>query len=197
MLAAPCRSHPLIRFLFGIRLYIPIPHYLLEEDTMSAPAIPLSEFDSEMASTRRLLERVPEEKGQWKPHEKSFPLGHLAQLVARMPGWFPLILDSSELEMSGTPGYSFEPTSVLLQEFDAGVEKARDALGRVTGDALDAPWSLTMGGQVLMTQSKGLAARESLRHLSHHRGQLTVYLRLLDVPIPSIYGPTADEGWSG
>jgi uncharacterized damage-inducible protein DinB len=164
---------------------------------MGAPAFPISEFDTEMASTRRLLERVPEEKGEWKPHEKSFPLGHLAQLVARMPGWFPLILDRSELDLSSGPSYSFEPTSVLLEEFDAGVEQAREALGRVTGEALDAPWSLTMGGQVLSTQPKGEAARESLRHLSHHRGQLTVYLRLLDVPIPSIYGPTADEAWGG
>lgn len=164
---------------------------------MATPAFPLSEFDKEMASTRRLLERVPDDKGEWKPHEKSFPLGHLAQLVAGMPGWFPLILDQSELDLSEGPGYSFEPTSVLLQQFDAGVEKARDALTRVTGDDLDAPWSLKMGDQVLSTQPKGEVARETLRHLSHHRGQLTVYLRLLDVPIPSIYGPTADEGWGG
>jgi hypothetical protein len=164
---------------------------------MSAPAFPLSEFDQEMASTRRLLERVPDDKGTWKPHEKSFPLGRLAQLVARMPGWFPLILDQSELDLSGGGGYSFEPTSVLLEEFDAGVKSAREALGRVTGDALDAPWSLKMGEQVISTQPKGEVARESLRHLSHHRGQLTVYLRLLDVPIPSIYGPTADEPWGG
>jgi len=164
---------------------------------MAAPAFPLPEFDKEMASTRRLLERVPDEKGEWRPHEKSFPLGHLAQLVAGMPGWFPLILDQSELDLSGGPGYSFEQTSVLLERFDAGVEKARDALGRVTGDQLDAPWSLKMGDQVLTTQPKGEVARETLRHLSHHRGQLTVYLRLLDVPLPSIYGPTADEGWSG
>jgi len=164
---------------------------------MAAPAFPLSEFDKEMASTRRLLERVPDEKGEWKPHEKSFPLGHLAQLVAGMPDWFPLILDQSELDLSGGSGYSFQPTSVLLEQFDAGVEKARDALSRVTGDDLDAPWALKMGDQVLSSQPKGEVARETLRHLSHHRGQLTVYLRLLDVPIPAIYGPTADEGWGG
>jgi len=164
---------------------------------MPAPAFPLSEFDKEMASTRRLLERVPDEKGEWRPHEKSFPLGHLAQLVAGMPGWFPLILDHSELDLSGGVGYSFEPTSVLLAQFDAGVEKARDALSRVTGDDLDAPWTLKTGEQVLSTQPKGEVARETLRHLSHHRGQLTVYLRLLDVPLPPIYGPTADEGWGG
>jgi len=162
---------------------------------MAGPAFPLSEFDKEMASTRRLLERVPGDRGEWKPHEKSFALGHLAQLVAGMPGWFPLILDQSELDLSAGPGYSFEPTSVLLERFDADVAKARDALGRVTGDDLNATWTLKMGDQVLSTQPKGEVARETLRHLSHHRGQLTVYLRLLDVPIPSIYGPTADEGW--
>ena len=164
---------------------------------MGAPAFPLSEFDREMASTRRLLERVPEDKGEWKPHEKSFPLGHLAQLVARMPGWFPMILDMPDLNLSGGPNYSYEPTSVLLEEFDAGVKAGREALGRVTGDELDAPWSLKMGEQVVSTQPKGEVARESLRHLSHHRGQLTVYLRLLDIPLPCIYGPTADEVWSG
>ncbi len=164
---------------------------------MGAPAFPLSEFDKEMASTRRLLERVPEEKGEWRPHEKSFPLGHLAQLVAGMPGWFPLILGQPELDLSGEQGYSYEPTSVLLEQFDAGVEKARDALSRVTGEHLNAPWSLKMGDRILSTQPKGEVARETLRHLSHHRGQLTVYLRLLDVPIPAIYGPTADEGWGG
>lgn len=164
---------------------------------MDAPAIPLAEFDREMATTRRLLERVPDEKGEWKPHEKSFALGHLAQVVAGMPGWFPLMLDQTELDLSEGPGYSFEPTSVLLEQFDEGVTGAREALGRVTGDALEEPWSLTMGDQVVSTQPRGEVVRETLRHLSHHRGQLTVYLRLLDVPIPSIYGPTADEGWEG
>ena len=164
---------------------------------MPTPAFPLSEFDKEMTSTRRLLERVPDDEGEWRPHPKSCPLGHLAQLVARMPGWLPPILDQPELDLSGGPGYGLEPTRVLLEEFDAGVAAARDALGRVTGDDLEAPWSLKFHGQVVSTQPKGEVARETLRHLSHHRGQLTVYLRLLDVPIPSIYGPTADEPWGG
>jgi uncharacterized damage-inducible protein DinB len=167
------------------------------EPLMATPAIPLAEFDKEMATTRRLLERVPDEKGSWKPHDKSFPLAHLAQLVAGMPGWFPLILDQSELDVATGPGYSIEKTGALLERFDTDVEKARKALGRVTGDALDAPWSLKLGDRVLSTQPKGEVARETLRHLIHHRGQLTVYLRLLDVPLPSIYGPTADEGWGG
>lgn len=164
---------------------------------MSEPAFPLSEFEQEMATTRRLLERVPEKRGEWKPHEKSFPLGHLAQLVARMPGWFPLILRETEFDVSEGRDYTFEPTSKLLEEFDAGVEAATEALARVTGEELDVPWSLKVGDDVVSTQPRGEMARESLRHLAHHRGQLTVYLRLLDVPIPPIYGPTADEGWEG
>lgn len=140
---------------------------------------------------------APDEKGDWKPHENPFPLGHPAQLVARVPAWFPMILNETELDVSGGPGYNVEPTSVLPEEFDQGVEAAREVLDRVTGDQLDVPWSLTMGDQVVSTQPRGEVARESLRHLVHRRGQLTVYLRLLDVPIPSIYGPTADEGWEG
>lgn len=158
-------------------------------------AIPLKEFDAEMAATRRLLERVPTERGPWKPHEKSFPLGHLAQLVALMPAWIASTLSTPRTDLAAGGGYSFEPTEKLLAMFDANVEQARAALGEVTGAALEEPWSLTMGERVLMTAPKGEAARQHLNHLIHHRGQLTVYLRLVDVPLPSIYGPTADERW--
>lgn len=162
---------------------------------MSTQAIPLKEFDQEMASTRRLLERVPSEKGQWKPHEKSFALGHLAQLVSWMPGWITLTLRQPDLDLASGPRYTFEPTEKLVEGFDRNVAEARSALAAVTGGALDEPWSLRMGDRVLMTMPRGEVVRQHLGHLSHHRGQLTVYLRLLDVPIPSIYGPTADEKW--
>ncbi len=158
-------------------------------------AIPLKEFDQEMASTRRLLERVPSEKGQWKPHPKSFALGHLAQLVSWMPGWITMTLRDPYIDLKSGGGYSFETTEKLLEGFDRNVREAREALASVTGDALDERWELRMGPQVLMTSTKGEVTRQNLSHLSHHRGQLTVYLRLLDVPIPQIYGPTADEGW--
>ena len=162
---------------------------------MSTPAIPLKEFDQEMATTRRLLERVPGEKGSWKPHEKSFALGHLAQLVSWMPGWITLTLRQPDLDLAGGPHYTLEPTEKLIEQFDRGVAEARAALAEVTGAALDEPWSLRMGERVLMTTPRGEVVRQHLGHLSHHRGQLTVYLRLLDVPIPAIYGPTADEKW--
>ncbi len=162
---------------------------------MTTPAIPLDEFDQEMATTRRLLERVPDDKGSWKPHAKSFPLGHLAQLVAWMPGWIAGSLRESHRDLATGAGYTFEKTEKLLSEFDRNVAAARDALASVTGPALDETWSLKHGDNVLMSSKRGPVVRMHLRHLIHHRGQLSVYLRELDVPIPSIYGPSADERW--
>ena len=162
---------------------------------MSLPAIPLQEFEKEMASTRKLLERVPTEKGRWKPHEKSFALGHLTQLISLMPDWITRTLREPHLDLAAAGGYSFEPTEVLLRGFDRNVQQAREALASVVGPALHEPWSLRRGEQVLFTAARGDVARENLNHLIHHRGQLTVYLRLVDVPLPQIYGPSADEPW--
>jgi uncharacterized damage-inducible protein DinB len=162
---------------------------------MKQPAIPLAEFDTEMTTTRRLLERVPTEKGEWKPHAKSFPLGHLAQLVSSMPSWIDRTLRDTSIDLASGAGYSFQPTETLVTAFDDNVRNARDALESVVGQDLDVAWSLKHGEHVLMTMPRGEVTRQHLNHLIHHRGQLTVYLRLLDVPIPSIYGPTADEKW--
>ena len=154
----------------------------------------LPEFDVEMATTRRVLERVPTEKGEWKPHPKSFALGHLTQLVARMPGWLTTTLKNPDLNLSEFRGYSFESTPNLAAEFDKHVGEAREALARATEADFAQPWSLKRGDQVFFTQPRGAVIRSHINHLVHHRGQLTVYLRLIDVPVPSIYGPTADEG---
>lgn len=162
---------------------------------MTAPAIPIQEFDQEMASTRKLLERVPAAKGTWKPHEKSFPLGHLTQLVASMPGWIATSLRETHIDLAQSSGYSLEPTETLLRQFDKNVGEAREALATIKGADLEAPWSLKHGEQVLFTLPRGEVVRQHLNHLIHHRGQLTVYLRLVDVPLPQIYGPTADEKW--
>ena len=153
---------------------------------MTTPAIPLAEFDQEMATTRRLLERVPDDKATWKPHPKSFALGHLAQLVAWMPGWIAQSLRQTELDLAQAGGYSFQQTDALVREFDKNVREARDALASVTGADLRAPWSLKRGDRVLFTTPRGEVVRQHLNHLIHHRGQLTVYVRLLDVPVPSI-----------
>jgi uncharacterized damage-inducible protein DinB len=153
----------------------------------------LPEFDQEMATTRRLLQRVPTDKGEWKPHPKSFALGHLAQLISWMPGWIANTLRETELNLGTAPGYSFETTETLLREFDKNVREAREALTSVSDADFTVPWSLKREARVLFTAPRGVVVRTHISHLSHHRGQLTVYLRLIDVPIPSIYGPTADE----
>jgi len=153
----------------------------------------LPEFDSEMATTRRVLERVPSDKGEWKPHPKSFSIAHLAQLVAGMPGWITATLRTSALDLAGFKGYSVETTETLLAVFDKNVREAREALAAATESDFAKPWQLKRGDQVLMSLPTGPVVRQNINHLVHHRGQLTVYLRLLDVPVPSIYGPTADE----
>jgi uncharacterized damage-inducible protein DinB len=153
----------------------------------------LPEFDQEMANTRRLLERVPSDKGQWKPHPKSFPLGHLAQLVAWMPGWIGQALQETELNLAGAPGYSFEKTETLLALFDTNVKAAREALTAAKDADFAVTWSLKHGDRVLFSAPRSVVVRNTISHLIHHRGQLTVYLRLNDVPLPPIYGPTADE----
>lgn len=164
---------------------------------MSISETLLPEFDQEMATTRRVLERVPSERAQWKPHEKSFALGHLAQLVARMPGWITSALQQTRLDLSRFAGYSYEKTDALLQLFDKNVKEARAAITTAKDEDFAEPWSLAFGERVIMTLPRSAVTRQNISHLVHHRGQLTVYLRLLDVPVPSIYGPTADEKMPG
>ena len=157
----------------------------------------LPEFDQEMATTRRVIERVPTEKGTWKPHQKSFSLGHLAQLVAGMPGWITNAVSETSLNLADYPGYSYEDTGTLLKVFDKNVREARKALAAAKDADFQVPWSLRRGEQVFFTLPRAVVVRQHINHLVHHRGQLTVYLRLIDVPVPSIYGPTADEGMPG
>ena len=155
----------------------------------------IPEFDQEMATTRRLLERVPSEKGTWKPHQKSFSLGHLTQLVSSMPGWITQAMKNTELDLSGFKGYSYEKTETLLGEFDRNVKEARAAMAAAKDKDFMVPWSLKSGDQVYFTMPRVAVVRQTINHFIHHRGQLTVYLRLIDIPLPSIYGPTADEKW--
>ena len=155
----------------------------------------IAEFDREMPPTRKLIERVPGDKGPWKPHPKSFPLGHLAQLVSDMPGWLTSIARGVDIDLASAPPYEFRPTATLLAGFDRHVREGRAALAGFKDSDYAIPWSLTMGDKVLFTDERGMVIRQTINHFSHHRGQLTVYLRLLDIPVPSIYGPTADEGW--
>ena len=153
----------------------------------------LREFELEMEITRRVLERVPSDKPTWKPHPKSFSLAHLAQLIAGMPGWIITMLGETSLDLEKFPGYSNQKTDVLLAQFDMLVEKARASLASATDADFAVQWSLKRGKQVLFTHPREHVVREHMNHMVHHRGQMTVYLRLLGVPVPSIYGPTADE----
>jgi uncharacterized damage-inducible protein DinB len=151
------------------------------------------EFDQEMQTTRRLIERVPNDKAKWKPHDKSFSLGHLTQLVAWMPGWIAQTLRERELNLKGGTGYSYETTDTLVKLFDDNVKQAKEAIKASTDADLAVNWSLKFGDKTVFTLPRSVVVRQHLNHLIHHRGQLTVYLRLVDVPLPSIYGPTADE----
>ncbi|HET7583828.1 MAG TPA: DinB family protein [Gemmatimonadaceae bacterium] len=157
----------------------------------------LKEFDQEMRTTRRVLERVPDGKGSWKPHPKSFSLEHLAQLVSWMPGWIGQALRETSLELSGAGQYSSESPATLLAAFDQNVRDTRAAIQAVRDADWEVSWALTHGGRELMRAPRHEIVRQHMSHLVHHRAQLGVYLRLLDVPVPSMYGPTADEQWGG
>ena len=155
----------------------------------------IAEFDHEMASTRKVLERVPEERFDWKPHQKSFSLGVLATHVATLPTWGTETLTRSEIDIgtNAQPG-SAASRSELLAAFDRNVGDARRALAGKSDAELMAMWSLKRNGKTVFSMPKTAVLRSFvLNHLIHHRAQLTVYLRLLDIPVPSIYGPSADE----
>ena len=155
----------------------------------------LPEFDREMTTTRTVLERVPEDRFAWKPHVKSFSLGELATHVANLPTWGTETLNRSEIDVGGSPTLAaMSSRADVLAAFDTNVAAARAALVGKTDAELAAPWSLKRSGKTVFSMPKSTVLRAFvLSHLIHHRGQLTVYLRLLDVPVPSIYGPSADE----
>ena len=157
----------------------------------------LSEFDQEIAATRRLLERVPDPALPWKPHEKSFSLGGLATHLAQLPHWGRSILEQPRHDLvEDESGYAAAETTTagVLAMFDRYVADVRKTLDGMTDGELEAPWALTRGGQVMMWLPRASAFRRFfLYHLVHHRGQMSVYLRLQGVPLPPMYGPTADE----
>jgi uncharacterized damage-inducible protein DinB len=155
----------------------------------------LPEFDHEMTTTRKVLERVPEDKFDWKPHAKSFSVGELATHVANLPTWGTETLTKSEIDLAGGQRVAaLASKAELMAAFDRNVAATRAALTGKTDAELLAIWSLKRGGKTLFSMPKTAVLRSFvLSHLIHHRGQLSVYLRLLDVAVPSIYGPSADE----
>ena len=157
----------------------------------------LEELEREVERTRRALQNVALGKDDWKPHDKSMPLGRLAGLVATMPGWVSLVIDQDELDLTPPPGqgqYQQPATDKLADALDAGAEKARASLKNTTDEYLmTTNWRLKAGGHVVLDQRRYVVLRDTFNHLAHHRGQLTVYLRLNDAKVPPIYGPSADD----
>jgi uncharacterized damage-inducible protein DinB len=159
----------------------------------------LPEFDHEMGTTRRVLERIPVADLAWRPHEKSFTLGQLASHIANIPHWVNAIVDNSVFDLAtvGEDARPKQPTELapILASFDAEVKNSRAKLDVQTDPAMLSTWTMKQGDHEIMTMPKVAVLRSFImNHLIHHRGQLTVYLRLRNVPLPSVYGPTADEG---
>lgn len=158
----------------------------------------LPEFDNEMKNTRKTLERVPDEKFSWKPHDKSSAMGALATHLANLPSWGSLTLSSDSFDVApeGKPIKTPElnSTKEVLEKFDENIAATRAAIAAASDDELFKPWTLQSNGNALMTMPKIAVLRNFvMNHMIHHRAQLGVYLRLNDIPVPSIYGPSADE----
>lgn len=157
----------------------------------------LAELEREAPRTRRALEQVPLDRDEWTPHPKSMPLARLAGLVAAMPSWIGMIIEQDELNLTPPPGqstYQQAATNTLVAVHDANVQKGRDALAKTTDQfLLTTNWKLLAGGRVALDQPRYIVLRDTFNHLAHHRGQLTVYLRLNDRTVPAIYGPSADD----
>ena len=157
-----------------------------------------AQLEREAPLSKRALERAPEGRPDWKPHEKSMPLGYLSQLVATMPGWLTMTVLQDDLDLKPVGGGSRKlpdtsTTAKLLAVHDEEVAKARATLGQTTDAHLATAWKLLVGGKVVMEKPRYEVIADTFSHLAHHRGQLTVYLRLNGAPVPAIYGPSADD----
>ncbi len=159
----------------------------------------LGEFDVEMQNTRKILERVPDEKWNWKPHDKSGTVGWLAGHIATLPGWTTMTINTEELDYAPVNGPSYEPPKTqnrkeLLAVFDKECAEARAARAAASDQEMLKGWKLLAGGQQIFTMPRVACIRGFvMNHLIHHRAQLGVYFRLLDIPVPGLYGPSADE----
>jgi uncharacterized damage-inducible protein DinB len=157
-----------------------------------------AQLEREAAISRRVLDRVPDGRGDWKPHERSMTFGYLAFLVASMPSWVEMAIIRDELDLNPPGGSQFKPrsdmTSAELREtHDGAVAKALAALRATRDEHLKTPWRLLVSGTVVNESPRQVVIADTFTHLAHHRGQLTVYLRLAGAMVPSIYGPSADD----
>ena len=166
---------------------------------MSVKDTLLPEFDMEMDNTRRTLERVPDDKFSWKPHEKSGTLGWMAGHIANLPHWAKIAMEQDSLDLAPAGGPAYVPPKPanrkeLVELFDKTRAEARAAIVAADDTAYSKPWALLMGGRELFREPRAAVLRRMVfNHIIHHRGQLTMYLRLLNVPVPALYGPSADE----
>jgi len=154
------------------------------------------DLENELKLTRRLLERVPDEHLGWRPHEKSWTLGQLATHLSNLPTWHTAVLRDDGLDLATLPPNktALPSRDAILRTFDENVQEARETFAQVDDDTLIREWTLRHGDRVMLVQPKAAVLRMfGISHMIHHRGQMTVYLRLLGVPLPPIYGPTADE----
>jgi uncharacterized damage-inducible protein DinB len=153
----------------------------------------LHELEAETQATRKCLERVPETLYDWKPHEKSMNMGYLVLLVAEIPKWITYIIEKSEIDLATFPHFKPKTTADLINHYDENIEGARRAMQNASEEDLSGNFTLKSNGQVLFTSPKKENIGSTLNHWVHHRGQLTVYMRLNNIAVPSIYGPSADD----
>jgi len=192
-----------IRFLFAYDAAASNAKMQSKENAMTIGQMMLGEFDQEMHNTRKVLERCPDEKWNWKPHEKSGTVGWLACHVATMVEWLPITLKTEELDYAPVGGPAYQPPKIgnrkeLLAVFDKNVAEARAALASVSDAEMMKNWRLLAGGQEIFKMPRVACLRGMvMNHHIHHRAQLTVYYRLLGVAVPGVYGPSADEAQPG
>jgi uncharacterized damage-inducible protein DinB len=156
-----------------------------------------AEMEQEAVASRKMLERIPADKFDYKPHEKSMSMGRLASHIAEMFNWTAVTLQQDELDFAKFDYKPFEPatTDDLVEYFDKNIAEALDILKNTSDGVFFEPWTMRSGEQIYFTMPKVVTMRSFvMNHIVHHRGQLSVYLRLNDIPVPSIYGPSADEG---
>ncbi len=153
----------------------------------------LRELEAEAPATRKCLEVIPEHLFDWKPHEKSMQLGYLALLVAEIPKWIQVMIEDADLDFATFAHFQAKNTAELVQHFDENLAGAKNALQNITDETLAKSFDLKNQGQVVYSSPKKEFIGQTINHLVHHRGQLTVFMRLNDLPVPAIYGPSADD----
>ena len=158
----------------------------------------LAELDREVDRSRRALEQVPDGKYDWKPHERSMIFGYLSDMIATMPSWLAMEITRDELDIAPTDGSSMkqepkETSAALVAALDKSAADARAALEQTTDEHLMTSWRLLAGGHVVMETPRHVVIQDTINHWAHHRGQMTVYLRLMGAKVPAIYGPSADD----